>query len=132
MAARVQDHPIVQCLLTIPGVSLITAATIDAYLGDPRRFRGPKQVKRDAGLDPSVYQSGQRNRRGRTSKHGCTALRAALIEAAQTTVRWGDGPLGSLPTAPEEEGSLRERGGGGGAAVGHRLANDAYGRALSR
>lgn len=94
VAARVQDHPIVQCLLTIPGVSLITAATIYAYLGDPRRFRGPKQVKRYAGLDPSVYQSGQRNRRGRTSKHGCTALRAALIEAAQTTVRWDDGPLG--------------------------------------
>jgi len=41
-----------------------------------------------------VYPSGQRNRRGRTSKHGCTALRTALIEAAQTTVRWDDGPLG--------------------------------------
>jgi len=96
VAARTEKEPRVQLLLSIPGVSLITAAHIYAYLGDPSRFPGPKQLTRYAGLDPSVHSSGERNRRGRTSKNGCKPLRTALIEAAHTVARYDTGPLGQF------------------------------------
>lgn len=96
VAARIEKDPRVQRLLTIPGVSLITAAHIAAYLGDPSRFPGPKPLARYAGLDPSVHSSGETNRRGRTSKNGCQPLRTALIEAAHSVARYDTGLLGQF------------------------------------
>lgn len=58
IARQVAGVPEVQRLLTITGVGILTAAAIWARIGDPRRFRGPKQVTRYVGLDPSVEQSG--------------------------------------------------------------------------
>jgi hypothetical protein len=60
IAARVAHEPGVRLLMTIPRVRLMTAATLWAKPGDPRRFPGPQQVGRYAGLDPSVDQSGER------------------------------------------------------------------------
>jgi len=94
IARQVADVPEVQLLLTITGVGLLTAATLWAKLGDPGRFRGPKQVARYAGLDPSVEQSGERDRRGRISRHGDRLLRRALVEAAWTVARHDEGELG--------------------------------------
>lgn len=95
IAARVAHEPGVRLLMTIPGVGLMTAATLWAKLGDPRRFPGPKQVGRYAGLDPSVDQSGERDRRGRISRNGDGLLRRALVEAAWVVARHDAGPLGS-------------------------------------
>jgi len=94
IARQVADVPEVRLLLTITGVGLLTAATIWAKLGDPWRFRGPKQVARYAGLDPSVEQSGERDRRGRISRHGDRLLRQALVEAAWSVARHDEGELG--------------------------------------
>ena len=96
LARQVANVPEVQLLLTITGVGLLTAATIWAKLGDPRRFRGPKQVARYAGLDPSVDQSGERDRGGRISRHGDRLLRRALIEAAWSVARNDTGKLGQF------------------------------------
>jgi transposase len=95
IAARVAHEPGVRLLMTIPGVGLMTAATLWAKLGDPRRFPGPKQVGRYAGLDPSVDQSGERDRRGRISRNGDGLLRRALVEAAWVVARHDSGPLGA-------------------------------------
>jgi len=95
IAARVAHEPGVRLLMTIPGVGLMTAAALWAKLGDPRRFPGPKQVGRYAGLDPSVDQSGERDRRGRISRNGDGLLRRALVEAAWVVARHDAGPLGS-------------------------------------
>lgn len=96
IAWQVAEVPEVRLLLTITGVGLLTAATIWAKLGDPGRFRGPKQVARYAGLDPSVEQSGERDRRGRISRHGDRLLRRALIEAAWSVARHDEGELGQF------------------------------------
>lgn len=79
--------------MTIPGVGLVTAAVIWGALGDPRRFRGPKQVARYAGLDPQVEQSGERDRRGHISRQGNRLLRTVLVEAAQVAARHDTGYL---------------------------------------
>jgi len=93
---RVADVPEVRLLLTLTGVGLLTAAAIWARLGDPHRFSGPKQVARYAGLDPSVDQSGQRDRRGRITRHGDGLLRRMLIEAAWSAARHDTGSLGEF------------------------------------
>jgi hypothetical protein len=77
-------------------VGLITAATIWAVLGEARRFAGPKQVTRYAGLDASVYQSGEQHRQGHISKNGSPLLRTALVEAAHSVARYDTGPLGQF------------------------------------
>ncbi|MBX6351036.1 MAG: IS110 family transposase, partial [Clostridia bacterium] len=87
IARQVADVPEIKRLLTLTGVGFLTAATIWARLGDPHRFRGPKQVARYAGLDPSVEQSGERDRRGRITRHGDQLLRRMLIEAAWSAAR---------------------------------------------
>ncbi|HEY8416133.1 MAG TPA: transposase, partial [Thermaerobacter sp.] len=96
IARQVAEVPEVRLLLTVTGVGLLTAATIWAKLGDPGRFRGPKQVVRYAGLDPSVDPSGERDRRGPISRHGDRLLRRALIEAAWSVARHDEGELGQF------------------------------------
>ena len=95
IAARVAHEPAVHLLMTIPGVGILTAATLWAKLGDPQRFPGPKQVGRYAGLDPSVDQSGERDRRGRISRNGDRLLRRTSVEAAWVVARHDSGPLGA-------------------------------------
>ena len=46
--------------MTVPGVSVITASTFVAAIGDIRRFRSARQLVGYLGLDPRVRQSGRR------------------------------------------------------------------------
>lgn len=96
IARRLQGTAEVELLLTMTGFGPIAAAAIWAYIGDPRRFQSPKQVARYAGLDPSVYQSGDLSYHGRVSKNGNGMLRTYLIEAALTLARFDTGPLGAF------------------------------------
>jgi transposase len=58
-------------LMTVPGVSLISAATFVAVVGDVTRFATPKKLVSYVGLDPKVRQSGETPaRHGRISKQG--------------------------------------------------------------
>jgi transposase len=93
---RLKDDPGDQHLLTLPGVGPLTAATIWASIGDPSRFSSAREVARYAGLDPSVMQSGQIDRRGHISKNGSRRLRTALVEAAYSVVRHDLGSLGQF------------------------------------
>lgn len=63
IARRALCNPKIHLLMSITGVGLIAASVIWARLGDASRFRGPKAVARYAGLDPSVLQSGEEDRR---------------------------------------------------------------------
>jgi transposase len=67
----------------IYGVGELTAITILAELGDPRRFANSRDVVRYAGLDITVYQSDDHRAPGHLSRQGPPALRWALYEAAQ-------------------------------------------------
>ena len=68
---------------TIPGIGNLNGAMILGEIGDISRFEKPCQLLAYAGLDPSVYQSGNFNApRTRMSKRGSKLLRYALINAA--------------------------------------------------
>jgi transposase len=80
-------------LMTVPGVSVITASTFVAAIGDIRRFSSARQLVGYLGLDPRVRQSGPGPaRHGRITKQGSASVRHVLVEAAWVTVR-APGPL---------------------------------------
>ena len=75
-------------IMTIPGIGYINGGMILGEIGDIRRFPGPKQLLAFAGLDPSVYQSGNfQAKRTRMSKRGSKVLRYALMHAAHNVVK---------------------------------------------
>jgi transposase len=83
----------VRRLMTVPGVSAITASTFMAAIGDIRRFPSARRLVGYLGLDPRVRQSGVGPvRHGRISKQGSASVRHVLVEAVWTAVR-GPGPL---------------------------------------
>jgi transposase len=85
-------------LLSIPGVGEVTAATILGEIGDISNFDTAKQLVAYAGLDPSVYQSGNfRAKNTKISKRGTPYLRKALFQAASAAVRKrSKGPCNSV------------------------------------
>ena len=74
-------------LLTIPGMSYNQATVIHGFIGDINRFKKSCQLLAYAGLDPSVYQSGNFEARStRMSKRGNSLLRYNLVYAAHNLV----------------------------------------------
>src|SRR5918996_1065023 len=74
-------------LMTVPGVSLMTATTFIAAVGDIRRFPDPRKLVSYLGLDPKVRQSGAgAAHHGRISKQGAAQVRQMLTEAAIVAV----------------------------------------------
>lgn len=93
VAAAVVDDPRVRRLLTIPGIGLVTAASILATIGDIERFERPAKLVSYLGLDPRVRQSGDRPAfRGHISRAGQAHARGLLCEAAHAAIR-SPGPL---------------------------------------
>lgn len=76
-----------EILKSIPGVGLVTAATVIGEIGDFSRFPDSKAIGRYAGLAPTVYASGNSSRLGRISKTGAPDLRWVLQQAAWTAIR---------------------------------------------
>jgi transposase len=64
------------------GIDDLTALTIAAELGDPRRFATAPSVMAYVGLVPSEHSSGARRARGRITKTGNAHLRRVLVESA--------------------------------------------------
>jgi transposase len=80
LLARTGQH-----LTSIPGVGPVLAATILAEVGDVDRFARPSALVAYAGIDPSVFASGQfQGTRSRISKRGSPYLRRALYLAAHS------------------------------------------------
>ena len=79
--------------MTVPGVSLMTATTFIAAVGDIRRFADPRKLVGYLGLDPKVRQSDAgAAHQGRISKQGASQVRQMLTEAAIVAVST-PGPL---------------------------------------
>lgn len=75
-------------IMTIPGIGYINGGMILGEIGDIHRFSSPGKLLAFAGLDPSVYQSGNfQARKTKMSKRGSKVLRYALINAAHNVVK---------------------------------------------
>jgi transposase len=64
------------------GINDLTALTIAAELGDPRRFATAPRTMAFVGLVPSEHSSGTKQARGHITKTGNAHLRRVLVEAA--------------------------------------------------
>ncbi len=70
-------------ITSIPGIGMVTAATILGKIGDINRFNSPSKLVAYAGLDATVSQSGEyESTTNRLSKRGSPYLRKALYQAA--------------------------------------------------
>jgi transposase len=78
---------LVEAIQTLRGFGLITASSVVAEIGDPRRFARPRQLMGFLGMVPSEHSTGETVRRGGITKSGNTRARTALIEAAWTYTR---------------------------------------------
>lgn len=65
-------------LLTIPGMGIITAATIYAEIGDFKNFSDPSKLIAFSGFDVRVIQSGTQEHYGKLVKHGSSLLRRVI------------------------------------------------------
>ena len=75
-------------IMTIPGIGAVNGGMILGEIGDIKRFSSPSKLVAFAGLDPSVYQSGNfQAKRTRMSKRGSRAFRYALMNAAHNVVK---------------------------------------------
>lgn len=72
----------VQRLRCFRGIDDLTALTIAAELGDPRRFATAPSVMAYVGLVPSEHSSGARRVQGGITKTGNAHLRRVLVESA--------------------------------------------------
>jgi transposase len=74
--------PLVKALQAFRGISVVSAVTIAAEVGDLRRFGSARQFMSYVGLVPSEDSSGQRRRQGSITRCGNAHLRRILVEAA--------------------------------------------------
>jgi len=76
--------PVIEGLMALRGVSLLTATTIIAELGDLRRFGSAPQLMAYLGVVPSEHSSGNSKSRGGITKTGNGHVRRLLVESAWT------------------------------------------------
>jgi transposase len=86
LAALAEQIPAVIWLLTIPGIGLLTATAIVAFIGDIRRFPSGRHFASYLGLTPREYSSGLKRQLGRISKRGDGYLRTLLIHGARSVL----------------------------------------------
>jgi len=67
-----------EIIQSIPGIGVITTAVFLGELGDPKYFKGPKQIIKYAGYDPKENDSGKHVGRKIISKKGRWLLRKYL------------------------------------------------------
>jgi transposase len=86
LEAMARELPMVDLLLTIPGIGLLTATAIVAFVGDIRRFPSGRHFASWLGLTPREYSSGLKRYLGRISKRGDGYLRTLLIHGARSVL----------------------------------------------
>ena len=78
--------PDVTYLRSVPGIGVLTATALVAFVGDPHRFRSSRHFASFLGLTPRESSSGLRRRLGRISKRGDTYLRMLLVHGARSAL----------------------------------------------
>ncbi len=80
----VEVSPMMQWLMTLPGVGVILAATIALEIGEIERFANAERLASYSGTTQRVHSSGDRTRHGRTRPDVNRYLKWAFAEAANS------------------------------------------------
>ena len=80
------ESELLRRLRTIPGVGLLTATALLAFVGDVQRFPSGRHFASYLGLTPRESSSGLRRRLGAISKRGDPYLRMLLIHGARSVL----------------------------------------------
>ncbi|MFQ5792854.1 MAG: IS110 family transposase [Acidobacteriota bacterium] len=86
LEAFAEHEPLVYRLRTIPGIGLLTATALLAFVGDIVRFRSCRHFASYLGLTPRERSSGNTRRLGRISKRGDVYLRMLLTHGARAVL----------------------------------------------
>ena len=86
LQALAEQTPAVGRLRSIPGVGLITATALVAFVGDIQRFPSARHFASYLGLTPREHSSGLVRRLGAISKRGDVYLRMLLIHGARAVL----------------------------------------------
>ena len=81
-----REKPVIQALLTIPGIGLLTVTALFATVADIHAFKSGRQLACWLGLAPREFSSGGRRRLGGISKQGDPYLRMLLIHGARAAL----------------------------------------------
>ncbi len=84
-----KQMPAAQRLMTIPGVGVLTATALVAFVGDIRRFPSARHFASWLGLTPREHSSGSTRRLGSITHTGNSYLRMLLIHGARSALRAG-------------------------------------------
>ena len=78
--------PDVKLLQTIPGIGLITATALVAFVGNVQRFPSGRHFASYLGLTPREHSSGLTRHLGAISKRGDTYIRMLLVHGARSVL----------------------------------------------
>lgn len=84
LARLFRESEVCQRLTEVPGIGLITATALMAWLGDVQRFHRGRALAAWLGLTPAEHSSGEQQRLGAITKRGNTYLRTLLVHGARS------------------------------------------------
>ena len=76
--------------LSIPGIGVISCASIISEFGDISKFSNPSKMLSFAGLERGIIQSGTMSSNGKMVKRGSGYLRYSLMNVALTVIRFNN------------------------------------------
>ena len=76
--------------LSIPGIGVISCASIISEFGDISKFANPSKMLSFAGLEPGINQSGIMFSNGKMVKRGSGYLRHSLMNVAITVIKFNN------------------------------------------
>jgi transposase len=86
LEALSRDNLVITQLRSIPGVGLLSATALVAFVGNVNRFPTGRHFASFLGLTPREHSSGFKRRLGRISKRGDAYLRMLLIHGARSVI----------------------------------------------
>lgn len=86
LEAYARDDARVQWLQSVPGIGLLTATALVAFIGDVHRFPSCRSFANFFGVTPRETSTGGRRRLGRITKRGDMYLRMLLIHGARSVL----------------------------------------------
>jgi transposase len=92
-----REMPEAMILMSVPGIGVLTATALVAFVGDLNRFSSGRHLAAYLGLTPREHSSGQTRRLGRITKRGNSYLRMMLIHGARSALR-----AGSVTDVPDD------------------------------